>query len=496
MSSLRSRIGLIVALLSLAAVAVVTVTVAVATSRSIDDALTAQADVQVAITKTLNSAGATQPSWAAVAPVAQELAERHDVRIVVTDVNLQPSVDTGSGELPPLAGALDPFGPLGAMGGSKATFDADAYAAALSGCFSANSISQKPGDLGPVAASGSDPAVVAFCITEAKRGAEASPSNGINKEPALLFVSAASTRQVPWAAVALIAAAVIGAAALAALPLSRLVTRPLTDLSQAAGAIRSGDLGARASDDAPTEVAALARSFNEMAQELQASAVRRKQLTSDVAHELRSPLTNVRNHLDAIEDGLIPPTAEELATVGGEVDRLTGLVADLETLAAVDAHGLHLVPEPVDVASVAAAVVTAAGGSALAAGVAVDLRVAGPAGATADRRRLAQIVRNLVDNAVEHTPPGGTVTVTVGGGTESVEVQVRDTGAGIAEEDLPHVFDRLWRADPARASAGGRGLGLSIAQGLAKAHGGRIDAANHPEGGALFLLTLPRAPSS
>jgi signal transduction histidine kinase len=491
MASLRGRIGLIVALLSLAAVAVVTVTVAVATSRSIDDALAAQADAQVTITKALSSAGARQPSWAAVAPVARKLAERYDVRIVVTDLNLQPAIDTGSGELPPLAGALDPFGPLGAVEGGTSAFDKGAYAARLGDCFSDNGIATVPTDLGLKAATGSDPAAVAACVAEAKESA-ASPSSGANKEPALLFVSAASTAQVPWGAVTLIAAGVIGTAALAALPLSRLVTRPLADLSQAAGAIRSGDLGARASDDAPTEVAALARSFNAMAAELQASAQRRKQLTADTAHELRSPLTNVRNHLDAIEDGLIQPTAEELATVGGEVDRLTGLVADLETLAAVDAHELHLETEPVDVASVAAAVAAAARGSALAAGVAIDLRTAGPAVAAADRRRLAQILRNLVDNAVQHTPPGGTVSVAVGGGAGTVEIRVRDTGAGIAAEDLPRVFDRLWRADPARASAGGRGLGLSIAQGLAHAQGGRIDASNDPAGGAVFVLTLPR----
>jgi two-component system sensor histidine kinase BaeS len=236
-------------------------------------------------------------------------------------------------------------------------------------------------------------------------------------------------------------------------------------------------------------------------------------MVSDVAHELRTPLSNIRGWLEAAEDGLVVPDRALLSSLLDEAVLLQHVIDDLRDLSAADAGELRLHPQVLDLSDLLGQVATAHGGTADAAGVTLITAVAPaapaaaaaqdgartgenrpiPPWAEADPVRLRQAVGNLVSNAIRHTPVGGTVTVrarSVGDG--GAEIEVADTGSGISAVDLPRVFDRFWRAEKSRSrQTGGSGLGLSIVRKLVEAHGGAVAAASEPGAGSVFTITVP-----
>jgi len=230
-----------------------------------------------------------------------------------------------------------------------------------------------------------------------------------------------------------------------------------------------------------------------MAASLAAAETLRKNLVADVAHELRTPLTIIQGNLQAILDGVYPLEAGQIAGLYDETRLLTRLVDDLHDLALADAGQLRLDRAPVDLIGVARTTVEHFTPAAEAAGVRLEMHANGSAGEVeGDADRLAQALRNLLGNALRHTPAGGQVTVQVHQADGQVQLEVADTGSGIPPEDLPHIFDRFYRADKSRSrQGGGAGLGLAITRQLVAAHGGRIEVQSFVGQGTTFTIMLP-----
>ncbi|MBI5104079.1 MAG: HAMP domain-containing protein [Solirubrobacterales bacterium] len=292
-----------------------------------------------------------------------------------------------------------------------------------------------------------------------------------------------------------------GAAVLTALAVSWLVARrivsPIRELAASADRIAHGAYADRVAVTGDDEVAQLGRSFNAMATSLDSAERRRRRLLSDVAHELRTPLATVDAHLEGMADGVLPADAETLATARRETARIARLVDDLQRVSRAEEGRLDLEVRPVPPADLVTAAARAARPAFEAKGVALQVTTAGgdlPAVAV-DPQRLVEVLTNLLDNALRHTPPGGEVRVRAALRGGRVELAVADTGEGIAAEDLDRVFERFFRTDPARSRAtGGSGIGLAIARALVEAHGGRIRAhSDGPGRGATFTVELPAA---
>ncbi|MFE7338053.1 sensor histidine kinase [Streptomyces griseus] len=343
--------------------------------------------------------------------------------------------------------------------------------------------------------------------------------------PALLFIgdeggatlpgfdlSPANTAKIAGAA-ALVLALTVGASVFAG---TRLV-RPLHALTGAAQRMRDGEQPASVPVSGDDEVGRLAAAFNDMSAHRARLEEQRKAMVSDVAHELRTPLSNIRGWLEAAQDGLADPDPAFVSSLLEEAVQLQHIIDDLQDLAAADAGVLRLHPEPVGVRELLSQVAAAHQARAENAGVALTVAVAatGPEPALrADPVRLRQAVGNLVSNAVRHTPEGGRVTLSAyasdasdayageGEGDDggkacdgTVVIEVRDTGSGIPAEDLPHVFDRFWRAEKSRSRrTGGSGLGLAIVRKLVEAHGGTVEATSTEGEGSTFALRLPAGP--
>jgi signal transduction histidine kinase len=284
------------------------------------------------------------------------------------------------------------------------------------------------------------------------------------------------------------------ALAVAALAFRHIAT-PLADVMAATDAIAAGDLGVRVPvpERGPGDFGRLAQSFNRMAEELQRADQQRRNLTADVAHELRTPLHIIQGNLEGILDGVYQPTAEHIETTLDETRALARLVDDLRTLSLAEAGQLPLAWETVDVAELLADVRTSFSGQAEAAGVDLCLETDPPLPQiSADAGRLNQVLSNLIANALRYTPPGGKITLRAEPGPGGIRIVVCDTGAGIPPEDLPYIFDRFWRGDRSRSHAGGAGsgLGLAIARQLVQAHGGRIGVESQPGEGTTFTIEL------
>jgi two-component system OmpR family sensor kinase/two-component system sensor histidine kinase BaeS len=280
--------------------------------------------------------------------------------------------------------------------------------------------------------------------------------------------------------------------------LSRSLTSPLQRLAAAARAVARGHLGQKVRVEGSAEVAEVGRAFNEMTSALEEAETQRKSLVADVAHELRTPLTVLQGNLRAILDGVYPLEQGEIARLYDETLLLGRLVEDLRELALADAGQLRLELRPTDGVQVTRDTLDKMAVAAQERQVAVTAQLPGDLPAVlADPDRVAQVLRNLLLNALQHTPPGGTVTVAARLAGDALEVSVADTGVGIAAEHLPHVFERFWRADPSRARGdrltGGTGLGLSVAQSLVEAQGGRIWVESTLGKGTVFRFTLPTA---
>jgi signal transduction histidine kinase len=286
-----------------------------------------------------------------------------------------------------------------------------------------------------------------------------------------------------------------GCALLLAFLLARSIVRPVEQLTSAARGMAGGDLAHRVRVQSPHEIGELAHAFNSMAESRQRLEGLRRNLVNDVAHELRSPLANLQGYLEVLRDGLTAPTPEIIAVLHEESLQLNGLVADLQELALAEAGQLPLTRETVQLRDPIQKAIDAMRPQAASRQVRLDARL--PAAlpeVLVDTSRFGQILRNLLRNAVTHTPPGGRIDVSAVAGEHQVTVEVRDTGHGIEPEHLPHIFDRFYRADPARSrDTGGSGLGLAVVKNLVEAHGGMISVSSAVERGSIFTFTLPIA---
>ncbi len=274
--------------------------------------------------------------------------------------------------------------------------------------------------------------------------------------------------------------------------LSRRILAPVESLSRAAGALARGDFSSRVSVRSRDEVGELARTFNTMAEEMARTEEIRRNLVADVAHELRTPLSNIRGYVEGIKDGLISPEAPTLESMHEEVLILTRLIEDLQDLALAESGQLALHRQQCDLDDLMRKAVSGVQLQADAKGVCIEVEVSDDAAVQADPERIGQVLRNLLANAANYTPSGGEIRVMVARRDDNVEVRVADTGAGIPEEELPYVFERFYRVDKSRSRAtGGVGLGLTIARRLVEAHGGRISVQSLEGQGTTFTFTLP-----
>ncbi|MEU5939681.1 ATP-binding protein [Micromonospora sp. NPDC047548] len=289
------------------------------------------------------------------------------------------------------------------------------------------------------------------------------------------------------------AAGVAAVAVIGTVLLSRRVLRPIDTLTAAAQRLGRGDLTGRVPVRGNDELAELARSFNRMADSLQRGEERQRRLVADVAHELRTPLANLRGYLEALSDGVITPDQDLFASLHEEAVLQQRIVDDLQDLALAEAGNLAYHRVTVDLAELLETSRTAHHARAESAGV--SLRVAAePVAVHADPDRLRQVVGNLVTNALRATAAGGSVRLVASRTDTQAIVRVVDTGSGIAADALPHVFDRFWRADAARGRrTGGSGLGLAIARQIVTDHQGTITVASEVGAWTAFTITLPRA---
>jgi two-component system sensor histidine kinase BaeS len=289
-----------------------------------------------------------------------------------------------------------------------------------------------------------------------------------------------------------------GVAVLTALAVSAFVVRrlstPVAQLARAADALAAGDYHT----DLPAarlgpEFDRLTAAFSHMAGRLARTETIRRRLLADLAHEMRTPIATLQAHVDGLDDGVVSPEAGTWRVLRDQVDRLQRLAADLVQLSAAEEHALSLELRPADLAAVAAAAVEAAAPRYQAKPVALLLDAPRPVLASADTGRMQQVLANLLDNALRHTPATGTVRVSTRQEGRDAVVQVVDTGEGLPAAELEAVFDRFHRVDSARARThGGSGLGLTIARAIVTDHGGTLTATSDGPGtGANFTLRLP-----
>jgi signal transduction histidine kinase len=286
---------------------------------------------------------------------------------------------------------------------------------------------------------------------------------------------------------------IIGFSLIVGLVLSRGISRPLVELAKATRAVAAGDLSMRVPTHSPGEIGELAAAFNQMTHDLAQADRLRRNLSADIAHELRTPISVVRGKLEGILDGLYPATPEHLEPVLEEIKLLTQLVEDLGLLALAEAGQLILDRQMTNLGDLLQDAQVNFGPQADDRGVtlALDLPSKLPK-VMADRRRIAQVIGNLLTNALRHTPTGGRVILSaseIHGGV--IEIAVADTGAGIPTEDLPYIFERFWRGEKSRSrTGGGTGLGLTIARQLVQVHGGKIGVESTLGQGSKFWFTL------
>jgi signal transduction histidine kinase len=303
-----------------------------------------------------------------------------------------------------------------------------------------------------------------------------------------------------WLSHSLLLAAVVGGVLgiLFGILASRSLTSPLSRLAEAARAIGARDLTRRVEVEGSDEVKEVAQAFNDMAATLEGAETLRRNLVADVAHELRTPLSVLQGNLRAMLDDVYPLDKAEISRLYDETRLLSRLVNDLHELAQAEAGQLRLNRQTTDLTDLVQSTAAAFSPAAEAKGVTLSTQVAPDLPlVTADSARLTQVLHNLLANALRHTPSGGTISLRAGcelGKESQVWLAVQDSGEGISFRDLPHVFDRFYRADPARSRAtGGAGLGLAIVRAIVEAHGGRVSAVSDgtPGHGSTFTVQLP-----
>ena len=276
-----------------------------------------------------------------------------------------------------------------------------------------------------------------------------------------------------------------------AIVLARMLAKPLAEIGAAARRIADGDYAARVPREGPEELASLADSFNQMAVSLERQEAMRRDFIANAAHELRTPLTNLQGYLEALRDGVISADRSTYESLYEEAERLVRLSRSLDALAEGDAGTSLSEPVDLDLSEAVRSAIELATPSIERAGLRLDMDVPGTLPARADPDRLAQVLANLLSNAVRYTPAGGTITVRAERRSGDVLVSVANTGDGIPAGDIERVFERFYRVEKSRDRArGGAGIGLAIVKQLVESSGGRVGAESR-EGSTRFWFSLP-----
>ena len=306
------------------------------------------------------------------------------------------------------------------------------------------------------------------------------------------FPATASSRvlDIAWSWILIAALLALAIAFTASWLVTRFLVGPLRRVTDAARAFTTGDRQSRATGDAPGELGELARAFNGMADEVVRSDRNRRNLTADVAHELRTPLAALQAGLEELRDGFVPPDPERLAALHDQSLRLGRVVADLAELSAVETAGPLVQEGLVDLAQVAREEVALHESQLHAAGLCVSADLPGPVLVHADADRLHQAVGNVLANVARYCGPGDDVTVALSSTDVEAVLEISDTGPGIPAEELPFVFDRLWRGQAARHIPGS-GIGLAVVREIVSRHGGSVEVDSAPEGGTRVTIRLP-----
>ncbi len=270
--------------------------------------------------------------------------------------------------------------------------------------------------------------------------------------------------------------------------------RPLRQILNAIDTVAEGNLTVRVPDDNSPQFGELIKRFNKMVGDLERSEQQRRNLTADIAHELRTPLHIIQGNLEGLVDGVYQPTRDHINATLDETHLLTRLVNDLQTLSLAETGQLPLHPTRFLLADLIQDLTLSFSSQAASQGIELQTSLSNPSQElTADYDRLTQVMSNLISNAFRHTPRGGAVSIETGpasGVERGVRIQVKDTGVGIVPEDLPFIFDRFWRGDRSRSDREHTGLGLAITKQLVHAHGGTIDVTSEVGKGTTFIIDL------
>ncbi len=275
--------------------------------------------------------------------------------------------------------------------------------------------------------------------------------------------------------------------------LSRTLTRPIRELTRATHAVSEGDLSQQVPVRSRDELGELARAFNKMSAELSRSINARKQMTADIAHELRTPLSLILGHAEAVHDGVLPPSTDNFEIIREEATRLEHLINDLRMLSLADAGELSMQVETIEPQRLLQEVSSLYQYQAQKKDITFDLDIAPDLPLVeVDPGRMTQVLTNILDNAMRHTPEGGHIVLAAREVEHMVELSIQDSGPGINIEDPDRIFERLYRVDASRyREDGGSGLGLAIAKSIVQAHGGQISAESEPGSGLKIKIRLP-----
>ena len=277
------------------------------------------------------------------------------------------------------------------------------------------------------------------------------------------------------------------------LGLTHQILKPIQALTTAAQKMEKGDLSQEVSVRSKDEIGTLAHAFNNMASSLATQEILRRNMVSDVAHELRTPLSNIQGYLEAVQDGILTPDTDLINSLHEESLLLNRLINDLQELSLAEAGQLRLSKQPTDLAEIINQAVKNSQPRAIEHQVLLESELAENLPVVAvDQERMGQILRNLIDNGIEHTAVNGNITISALACNGHVNIQVQDNGAGIPPGHIEHVFERFYRVDQSRSrDSGGSGLGLAISKALVEMHNGKIDVVSKENAGTRFTISLP-----
>ena len=276
--------------------------------------------------------------------------------------------------------------------------------------------------------------------------------------------------------------------------LSRTITRPIRELTKATHEMADGKLGQQVPVRSRDEIGELASSFNKMNSDLARSFNLRKQMTADIAHELRTPLALIIGHAEGVHDGVLPPSKENFEIIREEAERLEKLVNDLRTLSLADAGELSVEFQPVEIHKFLSDIQSHYLAPFNQKRVTLNLMPAPVLLVNLDPSRFSQVLTNILDNALRFTPEGGRVDMSIRQSGDLIEISIQDSGEGVTAEDAAHLFDRFYRADESRnRDAGGSGLGLAIAKSIVEMHKGKIWAESETGKGLKVIIQIPVA---